>query len=222
MNRYQRLLDLSSFSKEKLSILQSKKVLLIGVGGVGEYVATSLVTNGVENLTIVDFDQVELSNLNRQILLLEDDVSNSKVKVVQKALENRNQDAHITSVNQRVDSNNISSLIASFDLVIDAVDNWESKIVISKEAHKQKKPHLHIGVDGDKGQWCLFVHKSLLDIVDDKVILEKKDGVMGPMVGAIASLASIDAIRFLSNDKVDIDVLHYYDALSHHLGEMKI
>ena len=222
MNRYQRLLDLSSFSKEKLSILQSKKVLLIGVGGVGEYVATSLVTNGVENLTIVDFDQVELSNLNRQILLEEEDVGQDKVSIVQKALKNRHSSASISSIKERVDSHNINSIIHGFDLVIDAVDNWESKLVISKEAHKQKKPHLHIGVDGDKGQWCLFVHKSLLDIVDDKVILEKKDGVMGPMVGSIASLASIDAIHYLCEDDVEIDTLYYFDSIPHRLGQMKL
>lgn len=222
MSRYQRLLDLSSFSFNKLKRLQSKKVLLIGVGGVGEYVATSLVTNGVEHLTIVDFDKVEISNLNRQILLEEKDQGKIKVEVVQKALKNRNEDAEILCINQRVDSNNIASIIASFDLVIDAVDNWESKLVISKECYQQHKPLLHIGVDGDKGQWCLFVKKSLLDIVDDKVVSSKKDGVIGPSVGAIASLASVDVIRYLCKDQVEIDTLFYYDFLSHHLGKMKI
>ncbi len=108
MSRYDRLLQLSTFSEEKLNLLQSKKILLFGAGGVGQHIATYLVTNGVINLVIVDFDKVELSNLNRQILLTENGVGKPKVNVVKSALLNRNQEAHIRKEEIKVDANNIS------------------------------------------------------------------------------------------------------------------
>lgn len=82
MSRYSRLLELKDIDLEQLLSLAQKRVLIIGVGGVGQHVATYLATNGVTNLTIVDYDKVELSNLNRQILLNELDLGKLKVDVV--------------------------------------------------------------------------------------------------------------------------------------------
>ena len=86
MSRYDRLLELSTCSEEKLRLLHDKKVLLFGVGGVGQHIATYLATNGVIYMVIIDYDKVELSNLNRQILLTEKDIGKSKVDVVENAL----------------------------------------------------------------------------------------------------------------------------------------
>lgn len=206
-NRYDRLLSLSSFSKEDLKVLQSKKVLIIGVGGVGQHVATYLVTNGVERLTIVDFDNVELSNLNRQILLTEEDVGQNKVEAVKVALNAKNNDAEIKTINVKLDISNVSDIIsAKYDLVVDALDNWEGKFLISDECRKKNIPFLHIGVDGMSGQYCLFKNKWLSDILSREVVKEKRDGVMGPVVGAISAMASTYLIEYLINKK-DTDVL---------------
>ena len=210
-NRYDRLLSLSSFSKEDLKVLQGKKVLIIGVGGVGQHVATYLVTNGVERLTIVDFDNVELSNLNRQILLTEEDVGQNKVEAVKTALNAKNYAAEIKTINVKLDESNVSEIISiKYDLVVDALDNWEGKFLISDECHKKNIPFLHIGVDGMSGQYCLFKNKCLSDILSREVIKEKRDGVMGPVVGAISAMASTYLIEYLINKK-DTDVLVSFD-----------
>ena len=210
-NRYDRLLSLSSFSKEGLKVLQSKKVLIIGVGGVGQHVATYLVTNGVERLTIVDFDNVELSNLNRQILLTEEDVGQNKVEAVKIALNAKNNDAEIKTINVKLNISNVSDIIsAKYDLVVDALDNWEGKFLISDECHKKNIPFLHIGVDGMSGQYCLFKNKCLSDILSREVLKEKRDGVMGPVVGAISAMASTNLIEYLVNKK-DTDVIVSFD-----------
>ena len=88
-SRYDRLLELSTFSEEKLEVLGTKRVLIIGAGGVGQHISTYLVTNGIKCLTIVDFDTVELSNLNCQILLSEHDVGKYKVDVVKKDIREK-------------------------------------------------------------------------------------------------------------------------------------
>ena len=197
-NRYDRLLELSSFTKEDLKTLQNKKVLITGAGGVGQHAATYLVTNGVENITILDFDKVELSNLNRQILLTELDYGKYKVNVVKEALNAKNKDAHIEVINSKLDKSNVSSIITTqYDIVVDALDNWEGKFLISDECHKKHIPHLHVGVDGMSGQYCVFKEKCLRDILPSEVIKEKRDGVMGSVVGAISSMASTYLIQYL-------------------------
>ena len=148
MSRYSRTLELSTFSEEKLAILKRTKVLIIGAGGVGQTVATFLVTNGVENLTICDFDVAEISNLNRQILLTEKHIGEPKVDIVKKQLQKRNGEAKIQSLYTKISKDNVLDTISGFDLVVDAVDNWPTKLIISEACKNAKILLLHIGVDG--------------------------------------------------------------------------
>lgn len=222
MDRYSRLLELDDITPEKLNLLKCKKVLIVGVGGVGQTVATYLVSNGVTNLTIIDFDKVELSNLNRQILLTEKDIGKDKVEVVKCALLARNSEAHITSHNFKVDDSNIKDLINDYDLVVDAIDNWKSKLLISDACKTNNIPFMHIGVDGYSGQFCLFKNKSLRDFVSNDILESPKDGVLGPMVGLISCYASLMAIKYLLEEKVETDSLHYYDYLTNRLVKMTI
>lgn len=222
MNRYSSLLSLSTFSIDKLNILNKKRILIIGVGGVGQHLSTYLITNGIKDLTIIDYDKVEISNLNRQILLSEEDIGKYKVDVVKKALKAKNKEANITSINMKVDENSIKEIIKDYDVVIDAVDNWKSKLLISKAVKEKNIPLLHVGVDGIRGQYCLFKNASLLDIVDEDIISSPHDGVMGPMVGLISSMAALHLLRYLSNEIDEIDYLYHYDQTTNVVGKMKI
>ena len=221
MSRYDRLLELSTFSEEKLELLSKKRILLVGVGGVGQYVATSLVTNGIQHLIIVDYDNVELSNLNRQILLKEEDVGKLKTDVVLAELIKKNSEIEICARNMKVTAENAESMVEKIDLIIDAVDNWPTKLVLGDVAKKYNIPLLHIGVDGNRGQYCLFKEKSLSDVFDISIKKEPRDGVMGPMVGTVASLASMYLINYLVGDAPS-DILYYFDAKENKLGQMKI
>ena len=222
MNRYSRLLKLSDFSKEKLSLLQSSKVLIVGVGGVGQNVATQLVTNGVENLTIIDFDKVEISNLNRQFLLTEKDIDKNKVDIVKTALESKNSDARIKAINAKVNEENASNLLKGFDVVIDATDNWEAKLLIAKTCKQLNTPLLHIGVDGYVGQFCIFKDLSLSDVVNEEVKAEEKDGVSGSMVATISSLAALHLIDYLTKENMTTDVMYFYDHKANNFSKIKL
>ena len=223
LSRYQRVLDLSTFDENKLDILRRTKVIVIGAGGVGQHVLTYLVTNGIEQLTLVDFDKVEISNLNRQILLKESDIGLPKSEAVKLALLARNVDAKITSVNLKVTKDNINSLIDGYDVVVDAVDNWETKLIIAEATSLYPHQlHLHIGVDGEAGQYALFKNKSLLDIVDSSVKKEPKDGVLGPMVGTLASLGTLLLINYLVKNNEDADTLFSFDAKNNKIVKVKL
>lgn len=222
MDRYSRLLDLSSFSKDKLATLQGKKILIFGVGGVGQHIATYLITNGIRNLTIVDFDKVELSNLNRQILLTEEDVGKYKVDVVKKALEKKNSTANLESINLKVDKNNIDQIKGNYDYIVDAVDNWPTRLVISKFTKEKQIPLLHVGVDSFKGQYCLFEKKSLLDVVNEDIVNEPRDGVMGPMVGLVSSMAATFLIEYIVGDVKESDTIFYVDFKDFNFVKVKL
>ena len=222
MDRFSRLLELDSISTDNIKLASNKRVLIIGVGGVGQHVSTYLLTNGVNNLTIVDFDKMEISNLNRQILLTESDLGKSKVDVVKAALEARNKDSNIASLNLKIDDNNICDVIKGFDLVVDAVDNWATKLVIARGCKESNIPYMHIGVDGYKGQYCLFKDKSLLDVASEDILSSPKDGVLGPMVGVISSMASLLILHYLFGLEVELDTLNYYDYLTNKLVKAKI
>lgn len=222
MERYSRILELSNFSKEKLEILRNKKIFIIGAGGVGQHVATYLVTNGVENLTICDFDVAEMSNLNRQILITEKHIGEPKVDVVKKQLQKRNGNAKIESLYTKINEDNILTTISGFDVVVDAVDNWTTKLIISEACKKLKILFLHIGVDGASGQYCLFKNKSLEDVVGKDIISEPRDGVLGPMVGLLASLATLNLILYLVGDNNIVDVIYSYNQRSNEISKIKL
>ena len=222
IDRYSRLLELSSFSKEKLSLLKSKNILIVGVGGVGQNIATYLVTNGCEKLTIMDFDKVEISNLNRQYLVSEEDIGQIKVIAVQKALMKKNKDAKIKVLGAKITHENASNFIKGFDFIIDATDNWESKLVISNACHKCEITLLHIGVDGYSGQYALLKNKSLENLFSSEIKKEKRDGVLGPMVSLISSLAALLLISYIVGEQKETDILYSFDYHSSRLVEMKI
>ena len=192
------------------------------MGGVGQHVCEYLITNGVTNLTILDFDVVELSNLNRQILLEEKDVGLPKVEVVIEALLKRNSDAQIKTINIKFIERNALDLVNGYDVIVDAVDNWETKLIIADACKKKNIPLLHIGVDGYRGQYCLFKNKSLRDVVTEEVLSAPKDGVMGPMVGAISSLATLLLISYLLGDFSNIDQINYFDYQTSHFTKVLI
>ena len=144
-------------------------------------------------------------------MLTEEDVGQNKVEAVKIALNAKNNDAEIKTINVKLDKSNVSEIISTkYDLVVDALDNWEGKFLISDECHKKNIPFLHIGVDGMSGQYCLFKNKCLSDILSREVVKEKRDGVMGPVVGAISAMASTYLIEYLINKK-DTDVLVSFD-----------
>ena len=101
--------------------------------------------------------------------------------------------------------------------MVDAVDNWPTKLVISEAAKRNKILCLHIGVDGESGQFCLFKNKSLLDVVDQSVVQEPRDGVLGPMVGIVSSLATLHLIRYLVGDHNFVDTMYFFKAKSNEI-----
>lgn len=123
--------------EENLNLLKESKVCIFGVGGVGSYVVEALARIGVGNITIVDKDVVDVTNINRQLIALSTNIGNSKVEEFKKRIYDINPDIQVNAINSFVDNNNVEQYITKdLDYVIDAIDTIESKIAIIRRCKK--------------------------------------------------------------------------------------
>ena len=134
---FERLITL--IGEDNVNKLKKANVLIVGLGGVGGYALETLVRSGIYNLTIVDGDIVELSNLNRQIISKRDVIGKPKALVAQARTLEINPDVNLRVINEFISEDNFSLLnIDSFDYVIDACDDLNLKILLIKNADKYK------------------------------------------------------------------------------------
>ena len=134
---FERLITL--IGEDDVNKLKKANVLIVGLGGVGGYALETLVRSGIYNLTIVDGDIVELSNLNRQIISKRDVIGRPKALVAQARTLEINPDVNLKVINEFISEDNFSLLnIDSFDYVIDACDDLNLKILLIKNADKYK------------------------------------------------------------------------------------
>lgn len=134
---FERLITL--IGEDNVNKLKKANVLIVGLGGVGGYALETLVRSGIYNLTIVDGDIVELSNLNRQIISKMDVIGRPKALVAQARTLEINPDVNLKVINEFISEDNFSLLnIDSFDYVIDACDDLNLKILLIKNADKYK------------------------------------------------------------------------------------
>ena len=124
---------------EKISKIKNLKVLIIGVGGVGGYAAESLARCGVSNITIVDYDRIDITNINRQIIALHSTIGKKKVDVLSTRIKDINPNCQVKTYDLFIDSNNIQLIFdADYDYILDCCDTIKSKELIIREAVKRK------------------------------------------------------------------------------------
>ena len=126
--------------KDKVELIKSKKVLLVGVGGVGGMTLETLIRNGIGNIIIVDKDKVDITNKNRQIIALDSTIDKYKCDAFKERILDINKDVKVTVINEFLDESNIDEIFKlDFDYVIDACDTVDTKILLIKYALKYNK-----------------------------------------------------------------------------------
>lgn len=116
--------------KNNVEKIASKRVTIVGVGGVGGYVATLLARAGVEKMRIIDFDTVSPSNFNRQVVAVKGNEGRLKVEALKDIILSINEDIEVDSVPQKLDKDNVSSLLENSDIVVDAIDIVKDKVAL--------------------------------------------------------------------------------------------
>lgn len=119
--------------KENLEKLKKSNICICGIGGVGSYVLEALARIGIGRITIIDKDNVDITNINRQLIATVDNVGNSKVEEAKKRISSINPQIQVVAIKEFIDRNNVSKYITkAYDYVIDAIDSVDSKIAIIK------------------------------------------------------------------------------------------
>lgn len=202
--------------------LLKSRVLLIGLGGLGSPVAMYLASAGIGKLTLVDFDKVELSNLQRQVIHDQDSIGQSKVESARRRLNKLAPDCKVHCVDQLLDESELSNLLAEHDLCIDATDNFNTRFMINRCCVRTQKPLVSGAAIRWEGQVisfsnqpgsacynCLYSESG----ADDETCTA--NGVLAPVVGIIGSIQATEAIKLLTGAGEPLDGrLLIMDALS--------
>ena len=118
--------------------LKTSNVLIIGLGGVGGYALETLIRSGIENITIVDYDKIDITNLNRQIISTSDNIGNLKTMEWERRILSINGNVKVNIINERIDENNINKLFEEdYDFIIDACDTMIVKKLIIKNSYEK-------------------------------------------------------------------------------------
>ena len=231
LERYSRHIILQEVGVKGQKKLLNASVLIIGAGGLGAPAALYLAAAGVGTIGIVDADEVDLSNLQRQVIHTTNDVGKAKVKSAAETMEAINPDVTVKTYRTFVDSSNIMDLIKDYDFIIDGTDKFPAKYLINDACVMAEKPFSHAGIIRFKGQLmtyvpgegpcyrCVFKNPPPKDAVPTC----KQAGVIGAMGGVIGSLQAMEAIKYIIG-KGDLltGKLLTYDALKMEFHTIKL
>ena len=231
LERYSRHIILKEVGAKGQKKLLNAKVLIIGAGGLGAPCAMYLAAAGVGTIGIADADEVDLSNLQRQIIHSTDDLGKAKVQSAKETMNHLNPDVNVITYRTFVTSENIMDLIKDYDFIIDGTDNFPAKFLINDACVMAKKPFCHAGIIRFKGQLmtyvpgegpcyrCVFKNPPPKDAVPTC----KQAGVIGAMGGVIGSLQAMEAIKYiLGQGKLLTGSLLTYDALDMEFRKIKL
>lgn len=224
IERYDRQIRL--FGIEGQLRLKRSRVLVVGVGGLGTAAALYLVAAGVGHIILVDSERVELSNLNRQILYWTRDIGRLKTEAAVEKLRELNPGVVIETVAARVDERLLRELVPRVDLVIDALDNWETRFLLNRVCVEYRKPLIHAGVQGLYGQLLVIVPGKtpcLQCLIPRQPPETRPFPILGTTAGLMAMLQVTEAIKILTGyGEPSLGRLIVYDGYRMSFHEIKV
>ena len=186
-------------------VARSRAVLIIGAGGLGAPAAMYLAAAGVGTIGIADADEVDLSNLQRQVIHTTADLGKAKVKSAKETMQAINPDVKVNTYRKFITSENIMDIIKDYDFIIDGTDNFPAKFLINDACVMAGKPFSHAGIIRFKGQLMTYVpgegpcYRCVFKDPPpkDAVPTCKQAGVIGAMGGVIGSLQAMEAVKYI-------------------------
>jgi len=203
--RYSRHIMLPQLGYEGQQKLLNAHVLIIGLGGLGSPASMYLSSAGVGQLTLVDHDSVELTNLQRQIVHRNQNIGTTKVSSAKKNLTDINPDIKINTIQHTLDETQLKQQVALADVVLDATDNFETRFAINKACIAQKKPLVSGAAIRFEGQITVVDPRvnscpCYSCLYPDRGETEEtcsENGILAPVVGVIGSLQALEAIKII-------------------------
>ena len=200
--RYNRQIILKSIDFEGQEKLKESKILIVGLGGLGCAASQYLAASGIGHLTLLDFDHVSLSNLQRQVLHCDARLNMPKVESAKIALEQLNPHIDIQTINEKLTEEKLSKLIPHFDLVLDCTDNVDIRNQLDRQCEKAHIPLISGAAIRMEGQISVFTYESntptyreLSKLFGQNRLSCVEAGVIAPIVGIVGSIQALEAIK---------------------------
>jgi len=202
---YSRQIMLPHFGVEGQQQLKDAHVVIIGVGGLGSPAALYLAASGVGNLTLVDFDNVDVSNLQRQIVHNTESIGESKVDSAKKTLLSINPETNIHCINKQLTLEELKSLITDVSCVIDATDNFATRFLINRACVSQHIALVSAAAIQYEGQISVFdlrhedaaCYACLYAEGGEENTNCSDNGILAPVVGILGSMQALEAIKLI-------------------------
>lgn len=200
MERYRRQLALPGWGEEGQERLSRATVFVAGLGGLGSPLAMYLAAAGVGTLRVCDSGAVELSNLNRQLLYAAPDVGRPKTRSAGRTLHRLNPQARIVPLAEPIDERSAAALVGEADLIVDCLDNFQTRLALNALAVARGLPLIHAGVSGFCGQ-ITFLHPpatACLACLVPQAPPQETVPIVGPTAGLLGCLEALEALKFLT------------------------
>ncbi len=229
--RYSRHLIMPEVGIEGQRKLKDAGILLIGAGGLGSPLGLYLAAAGVGRLGIVDFDKVDFTNLQRQVIHRTEDVGRLKVESAKERIQGINPGVQVTTYNTKLSRDNIRDLIKDYDIVIDGTDNFPTRYLVNDACVFQKKPNIYGSIFRFDGQATVFApfkgpcYRCLFPEPPPPGMVPScaEGGVLGVLPGVIGLIQATEAVKLiLGSGEPLIGRLLLYNALTMRFREVKI
>ena len=229
--RYSRHLIMPEVGIEGQRRLKASGILLIGAGGLGSPLGLYLAAAGVGRLGIVDFDTVDFTNLQRQIIHRTEDVGRLKVESAKERIAAVNPEVQVTTYNTKISRENILELIKDYDVIIDGTDNFPTRYLVNDACVFQKKPNVYGSIFRFDGQATVFYpfkgpcYRCLYPEPPPPGMVPScaEGGVLGVLPGIIGVIQATEAVKLIiGQGKPLIGRLLLYNALKMEFREVKL
>lgn len=230
MLRYNRQIVLRGFDFDGQEKLKASRVLVVGLGGLGCAAAPYLASAGVGHLTLLDFDTVSFSNLQRQILHSDAKIGMAKVASAQQQLAAINPHCQLEPIDAQLDDAQLSALIARHDAVVDCTDNVDTREQINRLCFQHKVPLISGAAIRMEGQLSVFTwqpgepcYRCISRLFGDQVLSCVEAGVMAPLVGIVGAMQAMETLKVLTGFGTPASAkLLMYDAMSAEFRSMNV
>lgn len=204
--RYNRQISLLGFDLDKQERLCQSSALIIGLGGLGCAASQYLATSGIAELTLVDDDEVDVTNLQRQVLHTDDDVGHLKVMSAQQALRSLRQEIKLNTIAERLDDEALRTLIQQHDIVLDCSDNLATRRQLNRLCYAASVPLVSGAAIRMEGQLFSVIptkrtacYDCFSHLLGEQQLSCTEAGVMSPVVGIIGNFQALEAIKILTD-----------------------
>ncbi len=212
IKRYSRQLILPDFGSREQGRLKNAKVAVTGAGGLGCPVSTYLTLAGVGEIVLIDMDDVDITNLNRQFLYTKEDAGKKKASLAARRLNDINPEINVSAITEKITYDNAFDMLKGYDAVVDGTDNFPVRYAVNDACAVNKVPLFHGAVLMYEGRAtsiipgetpcfrCIFPEAPPAGMVPTC----REAGVIGVITGLVASIQTSEAIRYLAGLEIGL------------------